>query len=118
MNKKLTSNEKCNIRTMAMFIQNNSQLTQVIKDIKTGSYEYMVVAEYDSNKGCIGYYVRKINASGRFIGTISIIRISDYGIEYNHLDDGKSLPDSVAKALVTYNKTLNLYMSIGEKALG
>lgn len=116
MDKKITNNEKSNIRTMATYLRDGGRVAEVIKDIKTGSYEYIVVVESQPGAN-VRYYVRKLRMSGMFIGTINIDRVSEYGLQYKHLDDKQSLPDSVVKVILRYNKLLERYLMIGEKAL-
>ena len=114
MSVRFTRNDMCNIRTMAMFVKDNYPISQVIKNINTGSYEYLIVA--DNTPNGVLYKVRKMKSSGKYIGTIIIDRITSHGMEYKHLEDGMQLPESVVKAIMLYNTTLNNYMRIGEKA--
>ena len=115
MRQRLNSGEKCAIRTMALFINENTHNFQTLKVINTGSYKYTITLEYIPNMG-LKFNVIKNFVNGKLMGNIEVTNVSEYGVEYVKTFSLGNVPDSVTKYIKTYYKYLNNYLQIGEKA--
>lgn len=110
----MNSGEKVAIRTLALFMREGSHTRQTLIIKNTGSNKYTICVENLPNN-TLQYSVIKNNKSGKFIGTLVIDRVSEYGIEYNNSIIG-SIPDSIVKYIREHYITFNRYLSIGENA--
>ena len=112
---KITSNDKVSIRAMAMIIKDfNSDNTQILKRINTGSNIYTIICSFKIIDGII-YSVIKTSRTGKYLGEEPILKISKYELEYNNRNGKFVLPNSVIAFIMEYNKNLKGYMKYGEK---
>lgn len=99
------TNFESNVRTMLIFMKENmNHGTVTLKTINTGSYKYIILAIYSSEKG-LNYAVRKEKTYGKLVEIIEIDRVSIHGLEYRHNSKG-SLPDSVVKEITSFHKEI------------
>ena len=109
----LNSGEKMGIRTLKLFMDDNTYIKQVLKVIDTGSNKYTILIENGPNY-TVKYSVNKRAKSGKDYGITYIERLSRHGMEYNNTLF--SLPDSVVKYIKEHYVVLENYLKIGEKA--
>jgi len=113
---KLNQKEKQGIRTMASFITQGKNNQQTLNIIDTRANKYSIILQYTSNNGLQYSVEKRAKKSGHFYGIFIIKNVSQYGIEYDRLNEKDSLPDSVVKYIILHYITFNRYINIGENA--
>lgn len=101
----MVTNFQHNINKLLLAIKEKQSIKQTIKQINTGANIYTVIADYDSIKNQVNYYVNKRNKNGKDLGTLHIDSVSYYGISYNA--ELFSIPDSVKKVIHKHYTTIS-----------
>lgn len=106
------TNYEHTLNTFALLVKERGIAEVLIRSINTGSNTYRIRMRYTPSEGEVKFSIDKVYKTGRFLGTIDIDRVSEYGLEYRSKSLG-SIPASVSKAIVqSYmdaNKLLNTH---------
>lgn len=99
------SNKQSSINTLRLFMSNMKSTQVQVGKINTGSYLYVITAVYEVGYNLF-YCVNRYTTNWVEAGSV-IVDATNYGIQYDRAGlGGASIPDSVAKEILNFNRAV------------